>query len=282
MGDHYVPQYYLKGFSTEGDKLWVYDKLDGLKFRTQTGNIANENRFYSPEVEQYLANIIEEPANSVLKKIRAKIRITEGDKKLLAEYMAVMLKRVPQGKQLYKDRAPAVAQELSSRYKAELDAIVAQEPDKADLIEKQRAEIEEILQRHAEDPPKDIWLDIIPSHQSPRVVAAIISMTWSFLTFEEDPVFLTCDNPLSFFRGTGVGNPESEITFPISCHITLFAAWRSNLRQDYVPVTQHIVKEINRRTVSNATRYVYSGFDKDWMLPFVKKGRWPSHRIPLG
>ena len=94
---------------------------------------------------------------------------------------------------------------------------------------------------------------------------------------------MTCDNPVFFFRGTGgVGNPESEITFPISCHITLLATWRSNLHQDYVPVTQHIVKEINRRTTINATRYVYSGYDKEWVLPFVKKGRWQLLRIPLG
>lgn len=280
MGDHYVPQYYLKGFSTEEDEaLWVYDKLDKRKFRTQAKNIANENRFYSPEVEQYLANVIEGPANSVLKAIREKSSLTDDSKKLLAEYMAVMWKRVPQGKQLFRDTAPAVAQKLSAQYNADLDAIASSEPDKAAIIEKRRAEIDEIITKYSEDPPKDIWLDIIPPERSPRVVAAIRSMTWTFLLFEEAPAFLTCDNPLFYFRSIGVGNPESEITFPISCHITLLATWRSDLPQDYVPVTQQIVKEINRRTASNATRYVYSGYDEDWILPFVLKGRWELHRL---
>ena len=281
MGDHYVPQYYLKGFSAEEDELlWVYDKLDGRKFRTPAKNIANENRFYSPEVERYLANVIEGPANSVLKTIREKNRLTDDDKRLLAEYMAVMSKRVPQGKQLFRDTAPAVAQKLSARYNADLDTVASSEPDKAAFVAKRRAEMDEIIKEYSEDPPKDIWLDIIPPERSPLAVAAIRSMTWTFLTFEEEPAFLTCDNPLFYFRSMGVGNPESEITFPMSCYVTLLATWRNDLRQEYVPVTQQLVKEINRRTASNATRYVYSGYDKHWILPFVRKGRWELHRIP--
>lgn len=281
MGDHYVPQYYLKGFSTEEDEaLWVYDRLDKRKFRTQAKNIANENSFYSPEVEQYLANVIEGPANSVLKAIREKSPLTDDSKKLLAEYMAVMWKRVPQGKQLFRDTAPVVAQKLSAQYHADLDAIASSEPDKALFVAKRRAEIDEIITKYSEDPPKDIWLGIIPPERSPRVVAAIRRMLWTFLMFEEEPVFLTCDNPLFYFRRIGVANLESEITFPISCHITLLATWKSDLPQDYVPVTQQIVKEINRRTASNATRYVYSGYDEDWILPFVLKGRWELHRLP--
>lgn len=281
MGDHYVPQYYLKGFSAEEEELlWVYDKLDRRKFKTQVKNIANENRFYSPEVESYLANVIEGPANSVLKAIREKKHLTDDDKRLLTEYMAVMWKRVPQGKQIFRDTAPAVAQKLLARYDSDLETIASSEPDKAAFVLKRRAEIDEIIKKYSEDPPKDIWLDIIPSERPPRVVAAIKTMTWTFLTFEEEPAFLTCDNPLFYFRSIGVGKPESEISFPISCHVTLLATWRSDLCQDYMPVTRQIVKEINRRTASNASRYVYSGYDEDGILPFVLKGRWKLHRIP--
>ena len=160
MGDHYVPQYYLKGFSATGEELlWVYDKLNRSKFRTQAKNIANENRFYSPEVEQYLANVIEGPANSVLKAIREKNRLTDDDKRLLAEYMAVMWKRVPQGKQLFKDTAPAVAQKLSARYNSDLDTFASQEPHNTAIVERRRADIEELLQKYSEDPPRNIcWI----------------------------------------------------------------------------------------------------------------------------
>ena len=63
MGHHYVPQYYLKGFTeSDEDLLWAFEKGTGSKFNTQIKNIGNVTRFYSYEVEQYMANTIEGPA----------------------------------------------------------------------------------------------------------------------------------------------------------------------------------------------------------------------------
>jgi len=71
MGHHYIPQYYLKGFtSSDDDMIWVYEKGGSLKYRANVKIIAQKPNYYSPEVERYLANNIEDPANSVIKKIR--------------------------------------------------------------------------------------------------------------------------------------------------------------------------------------------------------------------
>ena len=109
MGDHYVPKYYLKGFSTDnGKRILVYDKNEGQKLPTQVKSIANITGFYSREVEQYLANTIEGPANTVLKKIRNREQIKPRDKEILSEYMAVMIKRVPKGKKQLDEMAPSI------------------------------------------------------------------------------------------------------------------------------------------------------------------------------
>ena len=108
MGDRYIPQHYLKGFAQNGGKrIWVYDKKDGRSFPTQVKSIANETGFYSPDTELYLANEIEGPANSVLDKIRERHPLSDNDNSVLADYMVVMIKRVPQGKMLFRERAPA-------------------------------------------------------------------------------------------------------------------------------------------------------------------------------
>jgi hypothetical protein len=71
MGDHYIPQFYLKGFTEKKDvdSLWVYKK-NGIPFKASIRKIAQENRLYSREAELYLANKVEGPANKVLEKIR--------------------------------------------------------------------------------------------------------------------------------------------------------------------------------------------------------------------
>ena len=163
MGDHYVPQYYLKGFSNrEGKEIWVYDRQERRKFSTQVKSIAKVTGFYSPKVEQYLADTIEIPANRVIRKIRDRGQVTDCDKGILAEYMAVMVKRVPKGKERLREHSPSVAKKLSQEICEQLTIVASTRPEKATLIQKRKSEIKEILNKYSKDPPKEIWLDTIP------------------------------------------------------------------------------------------------------------------------
>ncbi len=282
MGDHYLPQYYLKGFSQRsGREIWAYDKQEGRKFPTQVKSIASETRFYSPECEQYLANSIEGPANPVLKKIRNRGQVTDDDKKILADYMVVMMKRVPQGKKRVKEVAPTAGEKLCQLITQVFSIQACIHPERADFFRRLKADSDEILDRLAQEPPKEVWLNTIAPEKTPGVVDAIRGMTWRFFTVDEKPAFLTCDNPVFYFTSKGIGRLESEITFPICSHVTLWATWRPELSEGYFSATSQLVKEINRRTVRNATRYVYHCADEHWVLPFVTKGGWQLHRLLL-
>jgi len=280
MGDHYVPRYYLNGFSKDGGKtIWVYDKKDRRKFSTQVKSIANETSFYSPEVEQYLANSVEGPANNVLEKIRERAKITTVDKKILSAYMTCMMKRVPRGKQRLKELAPSVAEKVEADVDKRLNVAASEQPERLEFIEKRRTEIREIIDRFSVEPPKEIWLTSMPPEKSPRILAALSRMTWRFFTFDKYPAFLTSDNPVFYFTSMGIGNPESEVTFPVSSHIALWATWRLDLEEGYFETNTQVVKELTRRTASFATRYAFHSIDVEWVLPILNKGRWQLNRI---
>lgn len=280
MGDHYIPRYYLKGFSqNKGSTIYAYDKAEQRCFKTQVKSIANEIEFYSPGIENYLANTIEGPANGVLKKIRERSEISPKDKQTLSAYMTCMMKRVPKGKAKLKELAPGVAETVRQEFGSLLDAIAATQPEKNELIQKRRAEIGNIIDTYAKNPPIEIWLSNIPPEKSPRVFAALRSMTWRFLTFDEYPAFLTSDNPVFFFESMGIGNPESEVTFPISSHIVLWATWRPSLKEGYFQTSSQVVKELNRRTCSAATRFVFHTHMEDWVLPLLIKDKWQLNRL---
>ena len=280
MGDHYVPRYYLKGFSqNDGKTIYVYDKTEQRCFETQVKSIANETDFYSPEVEGYLANTIEASANDVLKKIRDRVEISAYDKQILSAYMTCMIKRVPKGKEKLKELAPGIAEEVRQKIDILLDAAAREQPDKNEFIQERRAEIGEIIDRYAKDPPNQIWLINMPPEKSPRVLAALSSMTWQFLIFDGYPAFLSSDNPLFFFTSMGIGKPESEVTFPISSNIALWATWRLDLKEGYFPTNSQVVKELNRRTCSIATRYIFHCKSEDWVLPVLTMGRWQLSMI---
>lgn len=280
MGDHYVPRYYLKGFSqNDGKTIYVYDKSERRCFATQVKSIANETDFYSPEVEEYLASTIETPANEVLKKIRDRVAISSKEKQVLTAYIVCMMKRVPEGKERLKNLAPGTAAAVRQKIDILLNVAAAEQPDKREFIEKRRGEIGEIIDRYAKDPPKDVWLTNLPPEKSPRVLAALSSMTWRFLTFDAYPAFLSSDNPLFYFTSMGIGKPESEVTFPISSSIALWATWRPDLREGYFPTNSQVVKELNRRTCSMATRFIFHSQSEDWVLPLLTKGRWQLNML---
>ncbi|WAC08087.1 MAG: DUF4238 domain-containing protein [Thermodesulfobacteriota bacterium] len=280
MGHHYLPQYYLKGFTeTPDNMLWAYEKGTGNKFNTQIKSLANITDFYSEETEQYLANDIEGPANEVLDKIRSRHLISEEDKNTFAEYMAVMWKRVPRAKEYLKNMAPRLADEIGKKLSTDLSYIVEQAPEKTEFIEKRQKEIDDILAIYATDPPKDIWLGNIPPERTPRIVEAMKAMTWTFWEFDQYPAFLTCDNPVFYFTWMGVGKKESEISFPISSHIVLWATWRADLPRNFITASSQIVKEMNRRIVHNANRFAFHCRDEHWIVPFIKKEIWKLNRI---
>ena len=143
----------------------------------------------------------------------------------------------------------------------------------------EKSEIDDILDRYSVDLPKDIWLENLPPERTPRIVEAIKAMTWTFWVFDKYPAFLTCDNPFFYFTWMGVGKKDSEFSFPISSHILLWATWRADLPRDFIKASSQIVKEMNRRTVHNASRFIFHSRDENWIVPFIKKKSWKLNRI---
>jgi hypothetical protein len=85
MGQHYFPQFYLRGFCQDSARMiWVYDMKEHRVFSANVSKIANVCNFYPPELEDYLSQKIEGPANTVIKKIRDREKITLTEKSELS------------------------------------------------------------------------------------------------------------------------------------------------------------------------------------------------------
>jgi hypothetical protein len=273
MGDHYIPQYYLKGFVLpKNNKIWVYEKNVNRKFSVNPEKIAQENDFYSPKIEKYLANEVEAPANKVLLKIRQRQNIEELDKIIMANYIAVMMKRVPQSKLYFKEKAPEVVQSLKQDLEQELTQIALEEPNLQEEAKNCHSEVIGLLEKFANDPPKDAWLENLPPQRTPQIIEALSNMIWRFFVFDDSPAFLTCDNPVFYSKRIGIGQAESEVIFPISSHIVLWANWRrGNTPLGYVKINKQLVIKVNQCIVSNSTRYIFHAKDEYWIPQFISK-----------
>jgi len=281
MGDHYIPQFYLKGFADtpEGNSIWVYRKGDESPFKTTIHNIAQENSLYSREMEQYLANKVEEPANVVIRKIRNLQPLTQEDKLDLAKYMMVLWKRVPQRKKWMRDKAPEIMNPVFDRIEQELIELGVKYPSKSELVERRRKEIQELRNSENGELIYDIWLANIPPEKTAQSVDVLSQMTWRFLLAENGQYFITSDNPLFFFRWMGIGKERSEVSFPITKNVALWATWRIDLAEDFFPALPRVLKEINRRTASISSTYLYSPRSERWIQTLANKGTHRLHHI---
>jgi hypothetical protein len=282
MGDHYVPQHYLRGFSDPPlfSKIWVYEKGSTQKFQSSIKSVANEKQRWPPHVEKYLANKIEAPANFVLDKIRSRQLISQSDKDVLSAYMVVMMQRVDRGLERMKEIAPEIIEQIFTTLEKQIQTDIEKNPSRRDALTKVLHELPILKLKYTAEFPIEIWYQNLTPDGLPQIRAILPQMTWVFFTADKKQPFLTNDNPIVFFEWEGVGKPNSEIVFPISSEIVLWATWRKNIVDNqYATAKEAIIREINRRVVHSATKYVYYSIEADWVVNLVNKKNIRLNRI---
>lgn len=277
MGHHYLPQYYLRGFSRE-NLVWVHDRIESRSFASQPKTIANENNLYTEELENQLANEIEGPANPILDKVRDLQPITDEEKRLLATYLFVLWKRVPRARERFAAGLPTVAASVRQELHAGLSAAAAELPNMGHVAEWRRAEVDRIIARIELERPPSLWHESLTRESSANVIGSMMTMHWRFLHSKSED-FVTSDNPVFFFEHEGIGQASSELTVPLSSSVALWANRRPTAQPRYIEARPAAVREINRRMAHNASRYLYSKSNGTWILPFLSKGEYALNRL---
>jgi len=286
MGDHYVPAFYLQGFAEPPDfrQIWVYKKGSEKPFKTNIVNIANENDFYPGELETYLANKIEQPANGVIRRIKNRRALNREEKLTLSNYMTVLWKRVPQHKQWIKRKSPQAIDSVLNQLENQLISLQNTDPTKKEIVNKRMLEIRRLPEKKGqlidEEFVRENWAHTIPVDQTTSVPEALSQMTWLFWIAENKEFFITSDNPIFYFSKIGIAQEYSEVSFPVTNTITLWATWRSDFPdQKYVTADSQVIKEINRRTASISSEYLYSSIDEGWITRIGNKSSHKLNRI---
>jgi len=264
MGDHYLPQHYLKGFAVN-DRLWIYDLELGRSRPGQPKSEANVNGLWPNELERHLAEKIEGPAQNVVDRIRQRRPIAHSERRVLAIYLLTMWKRVPAGKERVARNLPIVAKGTRARLHARFELAAALTPELRTETEAAKRLADEILNRYIADPPDHFWHHSVREENTPRMMGALLDMTWTFLVSDSD-LFLTCDDPLFFFTRTGISDPAAELSIPLSSTISLLAHRQGEQRDQFRDVRPSTVVQLNRRTACNARRFMYSESAIPWAL----------------
>jgi hypothetical protein len=279
---HSIPQFYQRGFITDGTGLiWVYEKGSEPR-RVSVRDTAMEIGFYgfmkngksdNETVEKALAKIDNVGAR-IIQKVQKGRTLTEDERRTFSSFVSIMWRRTTK----HKNEAEQLAATMMPDF--------FREHDESWLISKLReyqvppgnAPIPYERQRKRLATLRLDYLQKVPNFLFPNNVVresifekVLFSMDWAFFHSTEDTDFLTCDNPVVFNKGTGLKDRNAVIMFPISRNVLLQAMWISNYRGSFVELKDGQIRTINRYIVRNAHRQAYASKQSAVLRDFVTK-----------
>ena len=282
--NHFNPVFYLKGFSKTKRKkkvkkrenyfLYAYDKKNNKVYESNIKNVGCENYLYTQECENYLTLNVEDPAISVINKIRRLEKIDCSDKDILSEYIVVMFARGLEGRDFVYNKLNDTNKESCDNFIKSFELVALNNPEMKNVVQTWIKRVNELLGSEKNQVKydlysKNVWNKVIKPDTFKLVLPALKKMTWKFLVSDHCNEFLTSDNPVYF---SGFNKQDSIVIFPISNTVLLFASYCVGSNGDYIEISSQDVKKLNRLTAFNAHDCLYKRNEEDWVLTFFN--RW--------
>ena len=273
MGLHWLPRRYLRNFevSAKPGFIWLYDKTAGDSRLVKIRQAAQSKDYYSPVTEKRLADVVERPANAVIKKIIEGKQPDVAERFRLALYVGTMLMRVPSRRRKALQMAPRVLDDTVADVRREITELQGKIPDvDSNVVDRRLAELKAAHTKFKRNLPEAVIQQIREPWPNKDIVDAIYLMNWRVLISAGPIYFITSDNPV--FLAWGLLKPAAEMSFALSTTHALHGCWQKNTYDpEFLPVSQQYVKEINRRLVSNTERLAFFHERALWLIRILEK-----------
>ena len=285
MGKHFNPQWLLRKFEDPARPgfIWQHDKRGGAPVQAKISKVAQQPDFYDPATEDLLTREVEHPGNNAIQKILDEKPLSPEERVDLVIYVGTMIRRVPfhraWARELSIERMPETMDIVRNNGRSYIRQLAEHRHLSEGEVEGLFARMEETIQRMGRDLPTEAIERIDCPFPSEVILAALHDMTWRIVVSSGPQFFITSDNPAVYIRyeGYGLGGKEAEIVMPISPAVALHGSRdRSHSDLSRLPVRQKIVREINKRLVSQASRFISRRTVRPGWPISSERGSWAS------
>lgn len=241
-GQHYLPQFYLRGFSQDEKGLWTYSRKDSRYYQQTIKDAAKVRNFYtytnvrgekSLELEKLFSQL-EGDAVSIIDKADHCQAMTRNERALLALFCASLHLRGPKFREWHDEAISGIYLKLMKDYSYHPESIrqsmieQGKGPTDSELVEMVEA------MKHSDEefeigvPKEDsirAMLNLLP-----KATEALLGMNWVFYHRARAPFFILPDVPfmlvppagLPKFQGVGYLTPGAIKIVPITRRVCLF------------------------------------------------------------
>lgn len=269
---HYLPQFYLSGFTTTGEpdgQLSLIGLKDGRRWRGTPNTVGHQRDFYRVEgvpgiepndLERGFADF-EGRAAKVIRSISAKDQLPDDsdDFSFLINLVALMLARVPRTRDVFSKPLREVSEMLAQIMGLDEEDQTVREmlATGAYTIEVSQAyQLKQLLR----------IVDI--------VLPVLAQRLWSLMIVPDDVDFVTSDCPVALVWtiprppspfGPGFGMAGTDVTFPLTRRLALLGRFEGPA--ETIRASRLQVANINARTCSYGGRFVCSSTeDLVWLM----------------
>ncbi|PKO76008.1 MAG: hypothetical protein CVU21_15320 [Betaproteobacteria bacterium HGW-Betaproteobacteria-15] len=275
---HFLPQFYLRGFSIDRRGIFQIEKSTGRHYGCQIKDIAAIRDYHELDgadtddpflLEKKLAEVEGQQAAHLQSALSDGIEL-EQDRLNLLELLAIMRMRVP-----------AVKEHIDRSYGSTVRA-TALALQRAGRLPKPPKGLEETLRVERLDIKVLNWkrLDVMfRMGTSEKVLQILASMRATLFRAPFGSRFVTSDQPVAIYHptlwkgnyGAGPGTLGVEVSFPLSGRALLMLDHVAQPHSERVATCAE-VEEFNRRTVVMAQEYIYTGETPQSVAALAKKG----------
>jgi hypothetical protein len=293
---HYIPRFYLREFKDpeKGNTVWVFDKDEENVFEATPANIACEKHYHTfmleggekdTETVEHLYGIIETDSSAIIRKIHEGQALDNDDIGKFCTFASSMMIRVPNHRENMEKAIADVmlkSQIALARNKEAFENSYNQfMKDTGSDSDLSAEEIRQFVLKGEYTVKTIPQVSLYFSIKNIEHIAEVFyKLNWAFVKNNDAHKFLTCDNPLFYFDpthdhnsfyGVGLLNKNIEVTLPLSQDICAYGSWNNQGQYNIVNGTSHLIKNINRRTVLAAKRFVFSSRYSDTLFKFAIK-----------
>jgi hypothetical protein len=252
--------------------VWQHDKQGAAPVQASIGQVAQRRNFYDEETEIRLNNEVEIPGSRAIQKILDREPVDTDGMVDLVVYVGTMIRRVPFHRQwageISKDLLPKALVEVRENGRELVRRLAAENQHNDEWINERFGWIDAATEKLAKDTPTEVTDQMNSPFPSELIVGALLDLTWRVLETPGPQFFVTSDNPAAYFRweGFGLGGHETELVFPLSPTVALHGSrHRGSRNLARLRVPPRTVREINKRLVSQASRFVFTHDKPNWL-----------------
>lgn len=276
---HYIPKFYLKGFTDKDGVLWVYEKGKNAPRNSTPKNEACLDNYYTftdrgyadSGTETILGKIESHIAPTVKKLANPQFKMSDQQRSELYTFLASMFVRVPAyrdyANQQFGEHMKALTQDQARNRTKFYEMISVFEKNTGQRVENPEKLREFAASGNYTVSQESVGYNILITFRSCLAISEILEAEYShdLIYAPANSAFLSCDNPIATIRpgtngqawiGAGFSLPRTQVVFPLNKRACIIL--RRGAKGEQIHASESRVEQINNLTMAMAQNYVYA------------------------